>query len=78
MSSKSKKRPSREMSINKAVSNALVIFIWAFVSEFSPDEEAVERVKHQVQSVRDSVLSGALSIPQLRKALLEEYGWEVA
>ena len=78
MSSKSrKKHPDRRTSLNKAVSNALVIFIWAFVSEFSPDEAMVERVKHQVESVRDSVIKGALTVPQIRKALLEDYGWEV-
>jgi len=79
VSNKSKKRhPNREISISKAISDALVIFIWAFVSEFSPDEEMVERVKRQVESVRDSVICGSLTIPQLRKALLEDYGWEVA
>ena len=75
MSSKSKKRPSYGMTLTKAVDNALTIFMWAFASGFSPEPEQFERLKHEVQSVRDSILCGSLTIPQLRKALKDEYGW---
>ena len=77
MSGKSKKKPNRDMSMTKAVSNALVIFMWAFVSEFSPEMDMVDRFKHQVYSVRDSVLKGSLTIPQIRKALKDDYDVEV-
>jgi hypothetical protein len=77
VSSKSKKKPlSYTMSLTKAVDNALTIFMWAFASGFSPEPDQFERLKHEVQSVRDSIISGALTIPQLRKALKEDYGWE--
>lgn len=74
---KTKKKPPYEQSLTKAVGNALVIFMWAFASEFSPDEEAFLRLGKEVTSVRDSVLKGALTIPQIRKALKDDYGWEV-
>ena len=77
MSGKSRKKPTREMSMNKAITNALVIFVWALVSEFSPDPDMLDRVKRQIQSVRDSVISGALTIPEIRKALKDDYNWEV-
>ena len=77
MSNKSKKRPTYPMTLTKAVGNALVIFMWAFCTAFSPSEDAFERLKAEVVSVRDSVLCGALTIPQIRKAIRDEYGWEV-
>ena len=77
MSSKSKKKPTKEMTLNKAVSQALVIFLWAFVTEFSPEREAFERLAKEVRSVRDSVRCGALTIADVRKVLQDEYGWEV-
>lgn len=78
MSSKSRKKPmSYEMSLTKAVSNALVIFMWAFASSFAPTDEQISMFKHEVQSVRDSVLCGALTISQIRKALKDEYDLEV-
>lgn len=78
MSSKSKRKPpSYQMSLNKAVTNALVIFTWAFVVAFDPTNEQMETLKHEVASVRDSVLAGSLTIPQIRKALRDDFGVEV-
>lgn len=74
---KSKKRPPESVTLRKAVSRALVIFIWAFVSEFSPDAELLDRLKYQVYSVRDSLNAGTLTIPEIKKALKDDYGWEV-
>jgi hypothetical protein len=78
MSNKSRKKPTYEMSLTKAVSNALVIFMWGFCCAFQPDGETMEILKHEIFSTRDSVLSGALTIPQIRKALRDEYGVEVS
>ena len=78
MSSKSKKKPTREVTLYKAVSHALVIFMWACASEFSPEQEAFDRLADEVRNVRDSVLCGALTIPAIRKALKDEYDWEVS
>ena len=76
MSGKSK-RHSQNMSLQKAVSAAIVIFIWAFCTTFSPEFEVLERLWKEIQNVRDSVNAGALTIPQLRKAIHDEYGLEV-
>lgn len=78
MSSKSKRR-SPDMSVNKAIDAALTIFLWAFCTGFSPEFDAIEKVGREIRSVRDSVNSGALTIPQIKKALEDEYdlrlGW---
>ena len=72
MSNKSK-RTNERVSINKAIDAALTIFLWAFCTGFSPDFDAIEKVGREIRSVRDSVNKGALTIPQLRKALEDEY-----
>lgn len=77
MSSKSKRRPTRDVTINKAVTNALAIFLYAFASEFSPEAEAFDRLRRSVASIRDSVICGALTIPEVKRALRDDYGWEV-
>lgn len=76
MSSRSKKR-SPEMSIQKAISSALVIFMWAFLTEFSAEFDDVVRLGKEIMSVRESINCGALTIPQLRKAILDDYGLEI-
>ena len=76
MSSKSK-RTNERVSINKAIDAALTIFLWAFCTGFSPEFDAIEKVGREIRSVRDSVNSGALTIPQIRKALKDEYGLEM-
>lgn len=76
MSSKSK-HPNERVSINKAIDAAMCIFLWAFCTGFSPDFEAIDKVGREIRSVRDSVNKGALTIPQLRKALKDEYGLEM-
>lgn len=77
MSSKSKKRSPDNISINKAIDAALTIFLWAFCTGFSPEFDAIEKVGKEIRSVRDSVNSGALTIPQIRKALKDEYDLEM-
>lgn len=77
MSSKSKKKPTQQMTLNKAVTHAMVIFIWAFASEFSPEQEVFDRLVREVANVRDSVIKGSLTIPAIRKALKDDYNWEV-
>lgn len=78
MSGKSKKRPTRELTLNKAVSQAMLIFVWAFASEFSPEQEQFDRLAREISSVRDSILCGALTIPEIRRALKQDYDWEVS
>ena len=54
MSSKSKKRPSYPMTLTKAVSHALVIFLWAFCAAFSPSPEAFDRLKAEVERLKNA------------------------
>lgn len=77
MSSKSKKRYTTDQSLTKAVSNAFYIFLWSFCEEFSPDIEVLNRLSAQMKNVRESVMCGALTIPQIRKAIKDDYGLEV-
>ena len=76
MSSKSKKRP-REATLSKAVTLSMVIFLWAWVSVFSPSEEDVKKLEAEVKNVRDSINSQRLRILDLVQALQDEYGFEV-
>lgn len=76
MSNKSK-RTNERVSINKAIDAALTIFLWAFCTGFSPEFDAIEKVGREIRSVRDSVNKGALTIPQIRKALKDEYDLEM-
>ena len=76
MSSKSKKK-SPDLSLKKAISAAIVIFLWAFCTEFSPDFDTIQRLWNEINSVRDSINAGSLTIQQLRKALKDEYDLEV-
>ena len=76
MSSKSKKRP-REATLSKAVTLSMVIFLWAWVSVFSPSEEDVKKLEAEVKNVRDSINSQRLKLLDLVQALQDEYGFEV-
>ena len=77
MSNKSKKR-TPQMSLHRAVDSALVIFIWAYATCFDPTLDKIHELHREIVSVRDSVNCGALTIPQLRKALKDDYDIEVA
>ena len=77
MSSKSRKRPNADLTMTKALNNALVIFLWAYCNVTEPTENALAVVRDEIYSVCDSIVSGALTIPQLRKALKDDYDLEV-
>jgi len=77
MSSKSKRRPTQNQTIGKAIDNALTLFLWAYLTVHGDDRDEVERMRLEIANVRDSVIKGALTIPQLRKAIKDEYGWEI-
>lgn len=76
MSSKSKKRKP-EMSLSKAVTMAMVIFCWAWVSCFNPAPEDVRKLTDEVANIRDSVRTQRLNIWEIKQALKDEYGVEV-
>lgn len=76
MSSKSKKRKP-EVSMTKAVTIALVIFIWSWVSVFQPEQDDVDKLKAEIDKIRDSVAAHRLNVWDLRQALKDEYDWDV-
>lgn len=77
MSSKSKKRPPRSMSITRGIDWALAIFLYAFCDEFSSETDALDRLRRSVQSTRDSVIAGTLSLAEIRRALKDDFDLEV-
>lgn len=73
MSSKSKKKKPREVSLNKAVTIAMVIFVWAWVSIFEPSEEDMIRLTDEIRNVRESVATQRLSIWDVKDELERKY-----
>ena len=67
MSSKSKRKP-RDVSMHKAVSIAMTIFVWAWMSCFHPSQEDVNRMSDEVRN---------LNIWEVKDAIKDEFGWEV-
>lgn len=76
MSSKSKKRKP-EMSLSKAVTMAMVIFVWAWVNCFHPSQEDMRKLTDEVANIRDSVRTQRLNIWEVKQALKDEYDVEV-
>lgn len=76
MSSKSKRRKP-EMSLSKAVTMAMVIFVWAWVSCFHPSKEDVRKLTDEIANIRDSVRTQRLNIWEIKQALKDEYDVEV-
>lgn len=77
MSSKSKKRPP-VVSMNKAVTIAMVIFVWAWVSIFQPSKEDMDKMRDEIANIRESVATKRLNIWEVRQALKDEFDWEIA
>lgn len=75
MSSKSKRKP-KYVSMHKAVSIAMTIFVWAWMSCFNPTQEDVNRMSDEVRNIRESVNSKNLNIWEVRDAIKDEFGWE--
>ena len=76
MSNKSKKRKPT-VSMNKCVTIAMVIFIWAWVSVFQPSGEDMDKLKAEIDNIRESVATHRLNIWEVRQALKDEFDWEV-
>lgn len=73
MSSKSKKKKPREVSLNKAITIAMVVFVWAWVSIFDPKEEDVVRLTDEIRNVRESVATQRLRIWEVKQELEDKY-----
>lgn len=76
MSSKSKREP-RDVSMHKAVSIAMTIFVWSWMECFHPSQEDVNRMSDEVRNIRESVNSKNLNIWEVRDAIKDEFGWEI-
>lgn len=76
MSSKSKRKP-KDVSMHKAVSIAMTIFVWAWMECFHPSQEDVNKLSAEVANIRESVNSKNLNILEVRDAIKDEFGWEI-
>lgn len=76
MSSKSK-RKLKDVSMHKAVSIAMTIFVWAWMECFHPTQEDVNKLSAEVANIRESVNSKNLNILEVRDAIKDEFGWEI-
>ena len=74
MSSKSKQRP-REKSSTRIFSEALMVFLWAWVSVAQPDELTINRVSSEILNVVQSLHAKPqrVSLDMINKQLLEEF-----
>lgn len=76
MSSKSKRKP-KDVSMHKAVSIAMTIFVWSWMECFNPTQEDVNKLSAEVRNIRESVGSGNLNVWMVRDAIKDEFGWEI-
>ena len=76
MSSKSKRKPI-DVSMHKAVSIAMTIFVWAWMSCFNPTQDDVNKLSAEVANIRESVGNGNLNVWMVRDAIKDEFGWEI-
>ena len=63
--------------MHKAVSVAMTIFVWAWMSCFHPTQEDVNRLSAEVANIRESVGNGNLNVRMGRDAIQDELGWEL-
>lgn len=74
MSSKSKQRP-REKSNTRIFNEALMVFLWSWVSVEQPDELTINRVSSEILNVVQSLHAKPqrVSLDMINKQLLEEF-----
>ena len=76
MSNKSK-RPQRQVTLNKAVTIAMTIFVWSWMECFHPSKEEVDRLSAEIRNIRESVATHRLNIFEVRQEIKDEFGWEI-
>lgn len=72
MSSKSKQRP-REKSSTRIFNEALMVFLWSWISVSQPDELTINRVSSEILNVVESLHTRNISLDMINKQLLEEF-----
>lgn len=76
MSGKSKRNPHKPVSLNKAVTMAMTVFLWAWVSNFQPSQDDMAAMKEEIINIRESIVKGNLKLWMIRDQLKEEFDWE--
>lgn len=72
MSSKSKQRP-REKSHTRIFNEALMVFLWSWISVVQPDELTINRVSSEILNVVESLHTRNISLDMINKQLLDEF-----
>ena len=72
MSNKSKQRP-REKSNTRIFNEALMVFLWSWISVEEPDELTINRVSQEILNVVQSLHSHDINLDMINKQLLEEF-----
>ena len=72
MSSKSKQRP-REKSNTRIFNEALMVFLWSWISVVQPDELTINRVSSEILNVIESLHTRNISLDMINKQLLDEF-----
>lgn len=75
MSNKSKRQPKKKSS-TRLYNESLAVFLWAWISKASPDEETVQAVSAEIRNVVESLSATPkrVSIDMIVKQLEEEHG----
>jgi len=72
VSNKSKQRP-REKSNTRIFNEALMVFLWSWISVEEPDELTINRVSQEILNVVQSLHSHDINLDMINKQLLEEF-----
>lgn len=73
MSNKSKRPPTKK-SNTRLFNEALLVFLWAWVSVEQPDELTINRVAAEILNVIESLHTRNITLDMINKQLLEEFG----
>ena len=72
MSSKSKQR-TRAKSNTQLFNEALMVFLWSWISVVEPDELTINRVSSEIRNVIESLHTRNITLDMINKQLLEEF-----
>ncbi len=75
MSSKSKKRPQR-LNVTAVTNRCLLMFVWAWVSIYSPTVEEIMALTAEIYNVSDSMRRGLINERMIAEQLRDEFGLE--
>ena len=73
MSNKSKRPPAKK-SNTRLFNEALLVFLWSWISVEQPDELTINRVAAEILNVIESLHTRDITLDMINKQLLEEFG----